>query len=408
MSRNPSIGGWCFVVNAKIIRPAPSSEQTGKVAAMFGLAGGHCEVLYDRFRVAIRPGQIVAAVGPSGAGKSVLLRQAAAQCPDAIELRAGRLSRQAVAAAEVLKGGRLAQRLEILSRCGLAEAAALITPARDLSGGQLHRLALAEAIFRARRRGRPTLIIADEFAANLDDDTAAVLSRQVRKLISGWPLAMLVATARQELLEWLCPDRLVIKPIAEPAFLTVLRRTRAPCGGWADPRRWRIVRGSIRDYDALAGFHYLAGRPAAHKRVYVVRPPRNGRNLGRPRVAGVLVVSPPVTCVRGRNVATAGRYADRDRGRMMARLNAEMECISRVIVHPIYRSSGLALRLVRHALADAQTPLTEALAAMGMVHPMFELAGMTCFGRYAGRTQTYSYYLAQKRLRRRGPGPRRG
>jgi len=61
----------------------------------------------------------------------------------------------------------------------------------------------------------------------------------------------------------------------------------------------------------------------------------------------------------------------------MTLLNTEVECISRVVVHPIFRSSGLAVRLVRHALAAAETPMVEALAAMGAVHPFFEKAGMT-------------------------------
>ena len=44
---------------------------------------------------------------------------------------------------------------------------------------------------------------------------------------------------------------------------------------------------------------------------------------------------------------------------------------------PTYRGSGLAERLVRHALATAETPFVEALAAMGRVHPFLERAGMT-------------------------------
>jgi GNAT superfamily N-acetyltransferase len=58
-------------------------------------------------------------------------------------------------------------------------------------------------------------------------------------------------------------------------------------------------------------------------------------------------------------------------------LNRELECISRVVVHPTYRGAGLAVKLVRHALADRRTAYMESLAAMGAMHPLFELAGMT-------------------------------
>ena len=56
-----------------------------------------------------------------------------------------------------------------------------------------------------------------------------------------------------------------------------------------------------------------------------------------------------------------------------------MRTISRVIVDPRCRGVGLAVRLVRHALEDATTPYTEAIAAMGRVHPFFEKAGMVRF-----------------------------
>jgi ABC-type ATPase with predicted acetyltransferase domain len=58
-----------------------------------------------------------------------------------------------------------------------------------------------------------------------------------------------------------------------------------------------------------------------------------------------------------------------------------MRTISRVIVHPVFRSAGLAVRLVRHVLEHAETPYVEALAVMGRVHPFFKRAGMVEFDR---------------------------
>jgi hypothetical protein len=279
-----------------------------------------------------------------------------------------------------------------------------------------------------------------------------------------------------------------------------------------DPKTWRITRGTIEDYRALACFHYLAGPPAAHKRIYVIRPPRNWpgatpsccpkvcpkglpkprchgsanspravrhgsanssragchgsanssragcrgsanspravrhgsanssragchgsanssfefaqpcshkrsrprksvrstANLCTPRLAAVLVVSPPVSAVAGRNYATGGRYAVPPLRNALALLNREIECISRVIVHPIFRSCGLAVRLVRHALAAAQTPMMESLAAMGAIHPLFTRGGLRCFGRYKGN-RSYIYYLGNSnrvrgRARKGRPG----
>jgi ABC-type ATPase with predicted acetyltransferase domain len=289
----------------------------------------------------------------------------------------------------------------MLSRCGLAEATALVAPARSLSGGQQARLALARVLHSARLSGRAELVIADEFCSVLDLDTARGLCRRVRRLVTRSSLGFLVATARPELVPDLQPDLVILKPLGAPArLLDAPRRARRD-----EVLRWPISRGTIRDYHELAGFHYLAGPPACHKRVYVVRRPHTGRyrrwrDLASADLAAVLVVSPPLLTVRGRNIATAGRYSGGDRREAIRRLNREMECISRVIVHPTYRGSGLAERLVRHALATAQTPFVEALAVMGRVHPFFEKAGMTATyvepDRVRRRTaRQYVYYLAE-------------
>ena len=368
---------WRATVNAKITRVVPRSSDAGRVAAMFGLADGQCETFYENLRLAIAPGQIVAVIGPSGAGKSMFLRAAAAQVGGVRWLRTGRLSVAAAPAVEAVGKAPLAERLAMLSRCGLADAAALVTPAKLLSGGQLYRLALAKVLLAARNGRGPALVVADEFAATLDTATAETLCRTVRKLISASACSLLLATPRQELLAVLRPDQIILKRLGEPGRLAGpgdAGQFRCP-----DPLRWPIRAGTIHDYRRLAGFHYLAGAPAAHKRVYVIRPPAGAASGGAPEVAGVLVVSPPVFNVRGRNLATGGRYAGADRRTALAALNADIECISRVIVHPIYRGCGLAVRLVRRAIAGAATPMVEALAAMGAVHPFFTKAGMETY-----------------------------
>lgn len=181
--------------------------------------------------------------------------------------------------------------------------------------------------------------------------------------------------------------------------------------------------GTAADYRALAPFHYLAQAPATATRVLTLRDPSPGlaerwramlepaptepapaepapdepasveRLPGEPpggvvwpgaagaagagRVVGVLVESLPALSCRLRDVALCGRYAGwSDRGAAARLLNAEVRCISRVVVHPQWRGLGLAGAMVRRALATTTTRYTEALAAMGRVHPFFRLAGM--------------------------------
>ncbi|MFP4052543.1 MAG: ATP-binding cassette domain-containing protein [Phycisphaerae bacterium] len=388
--------GWSICAGRTVTIDPPTRRDAVRVAEMFGLRQGRSEQLYDDLRLTVRPGEIVAVVGPSGAGKTVLLREIARQVgPDAIWLGEFRLGRCDAPPVTCLRGGPLADRLELLSRCGLADAAALITPARFLSGGQRHRLALAAALHKAGRRNRRGLLLADEFCATLDPATAQRVCRQVRRMIRPSTKTALVAALPQpSLLAALQPDRLVVKPLGEPGRI---RQLPAEAKDQLPPETdWPIELGSIHDYDRLGRFHYLAGRPAAHKRVYVVRLPPEvlARIPHAPTAAGVAVVSPPVLDCRARNAVTTGRFAGPDRKAAVARLNAEMECISRVVVHPIFRGAGLAVRLVRHVLDTAPTRYVEALAAMGAIHPFFAIAGMTDHGRHPGRRGEYSYYLA--------------
>ena len=146
--------------------------------------------------------------------------------------------------------------------------------------------------------------------------------------------------------------------------------------------------GRLADYAALCEHHYRAERPATATRVMVLEHRAAsiaGRFLQRKdqtQVAAVLVESLPALNCRLRDFALHERFGRVANLRQRAiLLNAEMRCISRIVVHPQWRGLGLAIRLVREALATATTPFTEALAAMGHVHPFFERAGMTAYRR---------------------------
>ncbi len=150
----------------------------------------------------------------------------------------------------------------------------------------------------------------------------------------------------------------------------------------------QLTEGTRADYLALKEHHYLAEAPVTMMRVLAVRdhrPTALGRYLKRrdeTRVVGVLVESLPALSCRMRDEALDHRYgAHLPPSARAALLNEEVRCISRVVVHPQHRGLGLAVRLVRAALASATTRYTESLAAMGRVHPFFERAGMTAYPR---------------------------
>ena len=60
----------------------------------------------------------------------------------------------------------------------------------------------------------------------------------------------------------------------------------------------------------------------------------------------------------------------------MKELNQKLSIITRVVVHPKYRTIGLGAKLVRETLAKAGTPYVEMPAVMAKYNPFAEKAGM--------------------------------
>ena len=147
--------------------------------------------------------------------------------------------------------------------------------------------------------------------------------------------------------------------------------------------------GTMDDYKRLASFHYKSGRPGAVTSVYILvhrAPSIAGRFLHRPdqtMVVGVLLRCLPHLACQLRDQATGFRYRNLSHRASALMINREFRTIARVIIHPQWRGLGLAVRLVKHALSEPETIYTEALAAMGRVHPFFERSGMIRYDRPA-------------------------
>ena len=149
----------------------------------------------------------------------------------------------------------------------------------------------------------------------------------------------------------------------------------------------QIEPGDNGDYQQLASFHYKAGRPGAVTAVYRMVHRAStvaSRFFGRTNettIVGVLIRSLPSLCCQLRDHATNYRFRGIGALAAAAMVNREFRTISRVVIHPQWRGLGLAVRMVQHALRDPETQYTEALAAMGRVHPFFERAGMIRYDR---------------------------
>ena len=384
---------WQFSISAEVSQKLPATENAKQISKMFGISSTMTQTLYKDFNFSVAPGEILAIAGPSGAGKSILLREVASQVADTIMLDDFSNEEKTQTILDLFSTDDVKSVLGLLARVGLAEAHILLTPACKLSAGQQYRLGLARAIFQAKQSGNSSIILADEFCSCLDLTTATILCRQIRKIVSREKISLIVATPRVELLSVLKPNRIINKPIGQVAKIENRAKRIA---NLPDPARWKITQGKLSDYKTLAQYHYIAGPPAIHKRVYKIEVPQKWQNACAPQIAAAIVVSPPTLCVRGRNVATLNRYLQKDKSQAAKQLNNELELISRVVVHPIFRGAGLAVRLVKHVINTSTLRYVEALAAMGKMHPMFKLAGMKHAGIFLGRSNFYHYYFHDK------------
>ncbi|MCC6229256.1 MAG: GNAT family N-acetyltransferase [Phycisphaerales bacterium] len=133
------------------------------------------------------------------------------------------------------------------------------------------------------------------------------------------------------------------------------------------PPRLSITQGGLDDYRALAHQHYRAAAPATIALILAAR-------LGN-ALAGVLVVSMPTLNATWRDAVFPALRGMACAGRARW-INQNIRVISRVIVDPAQRGTGIATALVRAYLARPLTRHTEAIAAMARWSPFFRHAGM--------------------------------
>jgi len=123
----------------------------------------------------------------------------------------------------------------------------------------------------------------------------------------------------------------------------------------------------------LALHHYRTTRPARITRILAATDPDTGETIG------TLIVAMPTLNARWRDLAWPGRFVS-DSPRARARkLNDQVRTIARVVVDPRYRGIGVATALIRAYLDNPQTPLTEAVSALGRATRCFSHAGMRAF-----------------------------
>ncbi|MEM2386038.1 MAG: hypothetical protein QXO67_03545, partial [Candidatus Bathyarchaeia archaeon] len=167
----------------------------------------------------------------------------------------------------------------------------------------------------------------------------------------------LAATTHTDLFEDLNPSVHIHKRYGKE--ITVHYYPNKPALECSLTREMHIQEGTLDDYKALSMFHYRSSRLPPPRKIFTLK--RRGETCG------VIVYSYPPPAMFGRSLVWKGPFKQ---------LQKEVSTITRVIIHPKYRSIGLGTKIVKETLPLAGTPYVETLAVMAKYNPFFEKAGM--------------------------------
>jgi len=348
-----------FIIDIAYETAAPKpSDRVVAVAEGFGLGLDQWEkfIIYDNVELKIGSTDIVYITGDSGSGKSVLLKALEKD----IQLDMG-LSCINIADIQPELGKPLIETvgktfeegLELLSRVGLNDAFLFLRSYEQLSDGQKYRYKIAKMM-----ESKAQFWVMDEFAATLDRDTAKIVAYNLQKLARQQGRAVLAATTHTDLFEDLKPSVHIHKRFGKE--ICIVYYTNQQAKECSLVKEMHVDEGTNEDWRKLAGFHYRSHKIVGPRKIFCLK---RGDEL-----CGVIVYNyPPPTCFGRRLVLPK---------MTMKELNDKLSIISRVVVHPKYRTIGLGVKLVRETLAKAGTPYVEMPAVMAKYNPFGEKAGM--------------------------------
>ena len=334
--------------------PATLTPRTLTIAENFGLGTDTTQqfTLYDNITIHIKPTDIILITGDSGSGKSTLLKaiktDLTTQAQDTKDLQIN----PNTPIIETL-GKTTTEALALLSKAGLNDAFLFLRTYSELSDGQKHRYQIA------RLTASPAQWwILDEFCSTLDRDTARIVAFNLQKQARQHRKAAITATTHNDLTADLAPNVHIHKQYGKQLTIRYNRHTKPPATCTLT-RQMRIEQGTLADYKTLSQFHYRTASCPAPRRIFALK--------RKNELCGAIVYSHPPPICFGRSKTWKGT---------LQQLQQQLSTITRVIIHPKYRSIGLGAKLVRETLPQAGTPYVETVAVMARINPFFQQAGM--------------------------------
>jgi len=191
----------------------------------------------------------------------------------------------------------------------------------------------------------------------LDRDTAKIVAFNLQKIARQMGKAVIVATTHTDLLDDLSPNVHINKRFGKEISVNYYsNKSTTEC---TLVKEMRVEEGTFADYKKLSPFHYRSSRCPPPRKIFALK--------RKDELCGVIVYSYPPPTTFGRSKVWKGNFH---------KLQQEVSTISRVVVHPKYRTVGLGAKLVRETLPLAGTPYVEMIAVMAKYNPFAEKAGM--------------------------------
>lgn len=184
--------GYEFLAKRKSLRTSQVMDHFG-----IGFDEGR-KVIAAGLELPIRAGDIVCFTGESGAGKSSLMRAAARELTEVVDVDRLKFAEEPLID---LLGVSFEEGVELLSGCGLSEARLMLRTPAELSDGERYRFRLALGL---SQQGE--WVMGDEFTATLDRTLARVVAYNLRKRARRMGKGVLLATTHEDILGDLSPS----------------------------------------------------------------------------------------------------------------------------------------------------------------------------------------------------------
>jgi len=303
-------------------------DEANLITEAFGIESGFKKEVFD-IELSDQLPQVIYITGESGCGKSTLLREIISK----YHLPNDRIVIDTTTPL-FLWGDDKQENLKLLSLVGLSDATLFISKWNELSDSQQYRAKLYKYLLSDCK-----YIILDEFLSTLDRKTAQAVSYVFQKAIRKTNKTLICSTAHSDLRHYLQAD-LVISGKAFMNDWTITERTLSVHNPYtldveivSEDKEWYR--------EAKLGELHYKGKYTGGVKDYLAM------YLGADLI-GLLI----------------GTYRMSDGGRR----------ISRLVIHPSYRSCGLGVMLVEHYAM--MHPTVDVVASMALFNPVFEKAGL--------------------------------